>query len=387
MRAFGVPSYVVRMVPAARWLVVALLALAVAAPPTLLRLRPASDSATGAARLAEKVQSSTATGWSGEVRTQGSLDVPLDSSSFGGIARLLGEHSDLRVWWRDADTWRIDRLRTTGESDIARNGGLSVRWSYEEGRARFAAYSPIRLPDDNDIVPPALAARLLDGARGDELSRLPARRVAGRSAAGLRLVPANPASTIARVDVWADESSGLPLRVEVYGEDDTAHPTLTSEITRLDLGDPTNSEVGFRLSPGVNAVHGSTLDDVAQANAFAPFLLPMKVIGLARRGELAALGAVGVYGRGPTALLALPLRDSTAEGLHEQLARSRNARETRHSVALEVGPLSVLLVEGLPAYPNPLLRDGGNFLLTGTVTPAALQQAAIDLERGAVRTR
>ncbi len=58
----------------------------------------------------------------------------------------------------------------------------------------------------------------------DELSRLPARRVAGRSAAGLRLVPADPASTIARVDVWADEASGLPLRVEVYGEDDTAHP-------------------------------------------------------------------------------------------------------------------------------------------------------------------
>ncbi len=56
----------------------------------------------------------------------------------------------------------------------------------------------------------------------------------------------------------------------------------------------------------MKAVHGSTLDDVAQANAFAPFLLPMKVIGLARRGDLAALGAVGVYGRGPTALLALP---------------------------------------------------------------------------------
>ncbi len=41
-------------------------------------------------------------------------------------------------------------------------------------------------------------------------------------------------------------------------------------------------------------------------------------------------------------------------------------------MALEVGPLSVLLVEGLPAYPNPRLRDGGNFLLTGTVTPGGV---------------
>ena len=36
------------------------------------------------------------------------------------------------------------------------------------------------------------------------------------------------------------------------------------------------------------------------------------------------------------------------------------------SVALEIGPLSVLLVRG----------DGGDFLLTGTVTPATLRQAA-----------
>ena len=64
-------------------------------------------------------------------------------------------------------------------------------------------------------------------------------------------------------------------------------------------------------------------------------------------------------------------------GLHKQLAKSRNAREAERSVALEVGPLSVLLVEGLPAYPNPRLHDGGNFLLTGTVTPAALRQAAV----------
>jgi hypothetical protein len=364
------------MVPAARWLVVALLAVAVCASPTLLRLRPVSDSEIGAVALAKQVQHSTSVSWSGEVRTLGTLDVPLDSSTFGGVARLLGEESNLRVWWRAADTWRIDRLRTSGESDIARNGGLSVKWNYEESRARFSTYSPIRLPDDNDVVPPALAARMLAGAHADELSRLPARRIAGASAAGLRLVPADTNSTIARVDVWVDESSGLPLRVEVYGDDDTHQPTLTSEVTRFHAGDPTSQQVGFELPKGMDASHGETLDDVARANAFAPFLLPMRVVGLERYGAPSVLGAVGVYGRGPTAVLAIPLRGSTAGALHKQLARSHNARTTDQSVALEVGPLSVLLVQS----------EDGNFLLTGTITPAALQQAALDLKHGSLRT-
>ena len=113
----------------------------------------------------------------------------------------------------------------------------------------------------------------------------------------------------------------------------------------------------------------------------------MRAIGLERQGDPAVLGAVGVYGRGPTALLVIPLRDSTAKPLHKQLAKSRNARTAERSVALEVGPLSVLLVEGLPAYPNPKLHDGGNFLLAGTVTPAALRQAAVELQNGVLRTQ
>ena len=101
------------------------------------------------------------------------------------------------------------------------------------------------------------------------------------------------------------------------------------------------------------------------------------MIGLERHGAEQGLGAVGAYGRGTTALLAVPLRGSVAHELHHQLARSRAAREAGNSVALEVGPLSVLLVEGYR----------GNFLLTGTITPEALRQAAIELQRDAVRTR
>jgi hypothetical protein len=365
------------MVPAARWLVVGGIALALVAPPLAVRALPARSSHVSAVTLAHRTEHATDVSWSGEVRTRGSLSLPLTGSTFGGLARLLGDEDSLRVWWRDADTWRVDRIRSSGESDLVRNGGLSVRWSYEDGQARYAAYSAIRLPDDNDVLPPALAARLLEGAHRSELSRLPARRVAGASAAGLRLVPAGNDSTIARVDVWVDEVSGLPLRVEVYGEKDLRRPVLTSEMTRFHAGDPGDGPIHQRLSPGVQAAHGETLDDVASTNAFAPFLLPMQVIGLARHGAKGALGAVGVFGRGPTAVLAVPLRGFTADELHRQLARSHRARETAHSVALEVGPLSVLLVQ----------YDWASFLLTGTVRPDSLQDAAGQLLRGTVRTQ
>ncbi len=63
--------------------------------------------------------------------------------------------------------------------------------------------------------------------------------------------------------------------------------------------------------------------------------------------------------------------------MFRELARSRASREDGSSIALEVGPLSVRLVRGEPA----------NFLLTGTLTPEALEQAAVDLRRSVVRYR
>src|SRR4051794_7732321 len=364
------------MVPATRWLVVGVIALAVLTPSVAGRLLPAKDVSVSAADLARGIEKSTGTSWSGEVRTQGALQVPLGGSTFGGIARLLGERTQLRVWWRDAENWRVDRITPTGESDQLRERGFSIRWRYEQNTARLVTWSPIRLPDDNDVVPTSLAARLLAGAKSSELTRIAPRHIAQRSAAGLRLVPADARSTIGRVDVWVDEATGVPLRVDVYGEGDKRHPVLTSEVTTFDARPASERALSFSFAPAVDFERGASFDAVASANAFAPFLLPVQVIGLPRHGAGNDLGAVGVFGRGPTVLLAVPLRHSAAEDLHKQLARSRDARETDRSVALEVGPLSVLLTQG----------DEGNFLLTGTVTPAALRQAVVDLARGTLRT-
>ncbi len=364
------------MVPGARWLTVAVVAVVAASAPVVTHAFPTHQTKVSAVRLLERIGDSQDLGWSGEVRSLGSVQVPLSGATFGGVARLLGEQSDLRVWWRDRDNWRVDRIRATGESDLVRSGGLTVRWDYEVNRIDFAPYSHVRLPDDVDVVPSALATRLLAGAKPQELSRLPSQRVAGQDAPGLRLVPSDHRSTISRVDVWADEATGLPLKVEVYGEPAGAVPILSTELTTLDLERPASSEVNLRFSPGIEFPRGFSMDAAAAANAFAPFAPPSSLADLERRGRPEDFGAVGVYGRGPTAVLAVPLREQVADGLRGQLRQSRNARDTGARVALEVGPLSVLLSH----------HDGDDFLLAGTVTPGTLELAATDLAARVVRT-
>lgn len=365
------------MVPAARWLIVALLAAALVGTPLVLRSLPAEGSNLGAVALASRISDSAALGWSGEVRSVGSLSVPVGGSTFGGLARLLGEESRLLVWWRGPQSWRVDRIRVTGESDLVHDGGLSVQWDYEGNHARFAPYSAVRLPDDSDALPPSLAALLLSGARPEELSRLPARRVAGRSAAGLRLVPADHRSTVARVDVWADESTGVPLRVDAYAvHGSSRRPVVSTTFEIFHPGRPPRSRTGIELAASLDYSRGVSQDEAGGANLFAPFVPPDQLAGLSRRGDASAYGAVGVYGRGPTALIALPLRRSVSEQLAAQLRRSSSSRAVPSGIAMEVGPLSVLLVE---------MGDGGHFLLAGTVTPATLRRASADLITG-VRT-
>lgn len=366
-----------------RWLVVAVLALAVALPPTLLRLVPASGSDLTAAQLLAKVRAAADRGWSGEVRAVGSLQVPLTGSTFGGVARLLGEQSDLRVFWRDPEHWRVDRLAAGGERDLVRDGRTTTTWSYESGRARVSAYSPVRLPDDADLVPAALAKRVLAGARASELSRLESRRIAGRSAAGLRLVPADQRATVDRVDVWVDDATGIPLRVDAYaaastpGSAGSRRPVLTTEVTTLDTDRPAARLTRFSPAAGVDVRRTLALDEAAGANAFAPFRLPDRAAGLARRGDPATFGAVGVYGRGPLAVLAVPLRGSVTRGLVDQLRGSPAAVDTGGKITLQIGPLSVLLLHE---------RRGG-LLVTGTATPAALDDVAQDLVEKVVVTR
>lgn len=356
-----------------RWLVVLVTAALLVLVPLAVTARPAARSSVTAPELASRVQASVDVGWSGSAQASGTLRVP-ESDSFATLSVLLGETNQLRAWWRGPGDWRVDRITSTGETDLFRQRGRSVRWVFESETATVSPVSEFRLPDASDLLPPTLGRSMLQGARADELTRLPTRRVAGRAAAGLRLTPQEAGTTVGHVDVWADEASELPLRVEVFGRGES-RPVLTTSLLDLDLTAPDAATTDFTPSAGVTVNYEESVDVAAAANAFAPFDLPATLGGLAARSGREP-GAVGVYGRGPTTLMALPLRDRVAWPLRHQLEAGGTAQDTAVGLLAPVGPVN-LLVTSAPVDDG----EGGAFLLVGTVNSATLQQAAAELAR------
>lgn len=342
-------------------------AVALVVTPLVVAARPVAESDLTAVALAERIDQSATQGWSGLVESSGSLQVP-DTDSFAGLVQLLGEQNRLRVWWRADDDWRVDQIRSTGETDLFRAGSTLVRWEFESETASISPVSTIRLPDSSDLPPATLARSMLQGARPDELVRLPSRRVAGIAAAGLRLTPAERASSVGHVDVWADPTTGVAVRVELYGRTDRS-PVLVSRLTDLALGVPEPATTRFEAGPGVALSYAESTDVAAAANALARIDLPPTLAGLGSRSG-ADPGAVGVYGRGPTTVIVLPLRGQVAGPLRQRLRDSAAVEQTSLGTLLGVGPITVLVTPR---------SERGSILLAGTVTPAILRQAAGEL--------
>ncbi len=359
------------MTPFRRWCVVAAGTLLLVGAPVALHLLPAADSDVSAGRLLAQARAAEGHPWSGYVETEGTLQLP-DADRFSDVGALFGEHTRMRAWWQDDRHWRVDQLLLTGETDLIHESDTTLRWDYEHLEATLSRDPDIRLPRTADLVPPVLAERLLRGVGADDVRRIAARRVAGVSAPGLRVVPASELSSIDHADLWVDPDSGVPLRVEVYAAGtDTA--AFTSEFRDFSSDRPTSGQVGFEPPAGVDVDFDDVLDIADAANQYAPVRPPETVAGLAK----AAVSdrAVGVYGTGMTQVIAIPLRDREADALRDQLATTSGVDQDSRRTVVSVGPLGVVLTgeEG----------DGG-WLLAGTLTRAALVRAADDVLDGFV---
>ncbi len=356
-----------------RWCVVALLALAVVGLPFVVRALPVGDDDVDAAGLLERIEASEERGYSGYVETLGTLDLPV-ADGFTDIAGLFGERTRLRVWWRGPDTWRVDKLLATGETDLVHDGPATTEWSYERDRAETSLDPEIRLPRTSDLTPPMVAQRVLRDVDESELARLPARRVAGRDALGLRLVPGAPQSSVEHVDVWADRDTGVPLLVEVYGAEPEA--AFTSEFREFSDDDPRPGLGGVLPARG----RGSRLRRRARHRRRGQPVRALPAPGGDRRAGAVddTRGAVGVYGQGVTRVLAIPVRGQEAAPLREKLRGTFGVEQVPQGTVVSIGPLGVLLTGEC--------EDGG-WLVTGAVTEDTLLAAADDLAAVAAQPR
>jgi len=355
------------MTAARRWGCVVLGVLLLVATPVLLRAVPASDADVTAVALLHRIERSRARAFSGYVETTGTVALP-DNPELSSLGDLLGGPNRMRVWWRDPTSWRVDTLRTTGETDLVHEGRQTWRWEYESKEAALLPDVAVRLPNASDLLPTELARRSLSGARPGELRRIPPARVAGRDALGLRLVPADRASSIGRVDVYADARTGLPLRVDLFGRG-SARPALGTAFDDVSLHRPDEEVLAFTPPDDSSLRFDRAVDLAAAADRFAYRVPPTRLAGLPARS--APRGSVGVYGRGPTVLLAVPLWRRTAERICHDLEGRPGVVELDQGLLVAASPLALLL-----SRPEP---SGTAWLLAGTVTRAALARAADEL--------
>jgi hypothetical protein len=350
-----------------RWCIVALGVLLLCSAPLVAKALPVAQSSISSADLLAKVKSSTPVPYSGYVQSLGTLGLPL-TDQFTDLADLFGQRTRMRVWWRSDNDWRVDKLTATGETDLFQYPVGTTSWDYESNRATRTGPAVIRLPQTSDLLPPNLARQLLAGAHADEVTRLDAVRVAGLSAPGLRLTPHDPKSSIARVDLWVEPRSGLPLKVAVYAAG-ARNAAVTSAFDSVSLTTPAVQDTTFTLAPGARSRFEDVVDIAAAANAYAPVVAPQTLSGLTRSGDQS--GAVGVYGRGATRMIAIPLRDRVAEPLRAQLSITPGAASTPAGVSLGVAPLNLLLTTSS--------FDRHSWLLAGTVTPQTLAAAGAEI--------
>lgn len=341
------------------------------ATPALVGLRPVTASRAAPVELLERIRASGGVGYSGLAESRGNLGLP-SLPRLGALDDLLSGTIRTRVWYAGPNRYRVDRLTPIGEEDTVSDATGSWTWSAERRLARQVPGKPaLRLPEPYDLLPPELARRLAAPATDAELRPLPDRRIAGRSAAGLRIVPAGQ-TTLGQVDIWADPRTGLALQVEVTGRG-TEVPTVRTRFLDVRFGTPTVTPFQPPLDAQIDV--DETPDLVSTIDRFSAYQLPARVAGLTRSERVSGLqGGAATYGDGYALLAVLPLSDrlsnSTLRRLSEppgQLVEIPGAR----AAAIVSRILGTVVVVG--PYQS--------FLIAGTVPLETLVQAARDLTR------
>jgi hypothetical protein len=369
---------VVRRQARRRWLVVASGLALLCGLPAIVAAWPVPNSPLSAFALRDRIEASAHVPYQGYVETSVDLDLP-SLPDLGDVSSLLDGVTDQYAWYRSPAQWRSDILTQTGEDDTYQTSQGTYQFNYSQNLLTLITGSqPVRLPRAADLLPPALALRLLSlASSATRISRVPSQRVAGVDAAGLQLVPDDPDSTIGAVDIWADPASGLPLQVSVITRGQT-HPILTARFLDLSESRPSLADVTPDPAPGVG-LDTTALPDVSGIlNRFGP-PLPTRLAGLDQVAVPGGLTDVAAYGSGFSRFAVLPLPNRVGQSALNA-ADSAGAGGVSLSggtgALIETPLLTVLLAQS--SFGGPV------YLLTGAVTPTLLVRAGSDLLNGQV---
>lgn len=362
-----------------RWAWVVAFVAALCATPVALSAYPASSSERNPAELMRRVLASGTRAHEGLIEVTGSLGLP-DLPGLDGAVNPLHGTSRMRSWYDGTRHWRVAELSTTGERDYLANGDNLDVWDYEQHQfTRIAGRPVVRLPMASDLTPPALARRLLGLVRAqDKVTALKPRRVAGRSADGLRITTTDQDTTVGAVDVWSDPSTGVPLEVHVVSRG-SARPSLTSRFLEFVAKRPDASDVAPRPARGLVRSTVDAPDLLSRLVTFTNLRLPDRLAGRAAMPGTASVASIRGYSGGFASLAVAPLPPRYGQRL-VSAAQSAGAALTPLHPATGQGRGEFLMLA------TPLLNamlfhadSGPTFLLVGAVQPRVLETAATEL--------
>jgi hypothetical protein len=337
--------------------------------PVLASALPVTVPALSPGQLESRILGSQRLSFSGYAESDATFGLP-PLPAFSGVTPLLDGVTRMRVWQAAPDHWRVDTLSDTGENDTYQIGDDTFVWDSGE-QLLTGIYGPevIRLPRAADLVPSALAVRIIEEAGANaKLSILPPQRMAGQSAAGLAVRPASPQSTIAQADIWAAPATGLPLRVEVFGRA-AAQPALETQFLQAGPWTPDESVLTPQRGPGTGFTTTTPSQFAGVLQNLDNEVLPGSLAGFAR--EPAPVPQIGLYGSGLTAFAVLTFHPGTGDQL---LGDALDAGATQLTFsdgdgAMASAPLVNLVLVHPYASPD-------TFLLVGLVSQNVLEEAA-----------
>lgn len=342
--------------------------------PVIASALPVSVPALTANQLRGRILASADESYSGYAESNATFGLP-SLTGLADLTSLLDGVTKMRVWQAAPDRWRVDVLTDAGERDTYQLGSRTWLWaSGQELLTEVLGQPALRLPRPADLVPPALALRLLaEAGRGAKYSVIPPLRVAGQSAAGLRMTPADPASTVGRVDIWAEPASGLPLMVEIFGRGSRT-PALESQFFSVARWQPEAQVLTPARGPGTGFNVTSASNLAGALNNLGLEGLPARLAGRVRIPVTTQFDTIGVYGGGLATFVVLGVRGNSGRNL---VSDTLSAGGTPLDLTGGTGALiSAPLVNAV------IIRPAGFYvtlLIAGTVSAQVLEQAAAEL--------
>jgi hypothetical protein len=352
-----------------RWGVVLAVVIVLCSIPVAINMWPARAADISVPALRTRIAASAGQAYSGYAQSTGLLPLP-SLPNLERVTALVSGTTEMRAWYAAPDRWRVDVIAGGSERDTYQTPDAQYLWDYEANQlSRIVGEQPLRLPRAADLTPPELVRRILDLATGDRYEPVADKRVAGRAAAGLRIVPATADTTVDHVDVWADPASGLPLQAEVTAKGGV-RPVFVTRFLELHLGTPDAAVLAPPQSrPGVGFT--AAPDVLSLINRRSRFVsLPDQLGGAPRADAVPGLTAAGVYGTGLARFVVAALPGRFGSPAYDKVETfGQTVTVPRGSAALiATGLLTVLVV-----------RTDRTYLVAGLVAPAVLERVAVDI--------